>query len=812
MTPEEKITKGWWARLYAVGVLKKVLFALVFSALVLAFATLFQLTVYPRLLPLEGKIKRGYGELAKREVVGQLKARKTPEATARLVKALLLSGNIGRADLLARIYGVEDKLLTEVRHIQKRAIEDAKKKGKIENPFHNETSAIRELKGYPVYANLKFFLGYQLALLGDWNGAGSYFLEAKRDKVSVELQEYLDYYLARFWLVKGDDRKRKNAEIVLARLSRIGSPELRRRALLNLIEINLENKNVAKAQNLLEKLSEEEGSKSESYKSWVGAKAFLSFADYYEEKGDYLGALRMLLESVKTDENSTRRSAGLKALNVLKRISGSEVQLLTEKELAGFNELAKVWIREGEFSQAGAELEKLLTKFSQDARRRIVLLTAVADLYRATGREGQLKRILEEASGLCAGVAEPKTLGYLQRIILTTADFYESQGKYNVAEQYLKMAISIRGEFQNSARMRLARLLRKSYPFSREAERMQILREVVKEKDEYFLEAGEELIPLLLLAEKYPEAMELSKAIAERDRALSSYWLKFIRKKMPNADGSAQIEPRPSVRNFSFYELADTTKLESEHFEELASDEEVYEVKEGVEEYLLGVFLTELALERMKLKTQKEAPFVAQAIWLRNLELTSPKNVSSWNATSIIEGGALEGAPKEIFKYILQTAFPRPYIDEVRDAQIYYGVPVSLIYAVMKKESNFSEDAVSRAGAVGLMQLMPATASLYLEQIPSDLRARPLTDPKKNIFLGTAYLKSMKLIFGEDYLAIAGYNAGPGTLKRHIESLSTNQKELIIETLPSKETQEFVKKVLKYARIYEFVLEETGER
>jgi soluble lytic murein transglycosylase-like protein len=341
---------------------------------------------------------------------------------------------------------------------------------------------------------------------------------------------------------------------------------------------------------------------------------------------------------------------------------------------------------------------------------------------------------------------------------------------------------------------------------------MQILREVVKEKDEYFLEAVEELIPLLILAQKYSEAEKLSIAIADRDRALSRYWLKFIRKNAHNMDEGAEADRTPKIEKFSFYELANIHRLEWEDFQGLVSDEEAYEAKEEVEEYLLSVFLTELALDRMNLRAQKEIKPIARAIWLRNLELTSRTNVTSWNATTIIEDGELEGSPKQIFKYVLQIAFPTPYLEEVREAGNYYGVPASLIYAVMKKESNFREDAFSSAGAVGLMQLMPTTASLYAEEIPANLRGLALTSPKKNIFLGAAYLKSMRGIFGEDYLALAGYNAGPGTVKRHIERLGALKKELAIETLPNKETEEFVKKVLKYAKIYEFLLEENGEK
>ena len=86
-----------------------------------------------------------------------------------------------------------------------------------------------------------------------------------------------------------------------------------------------------------------------------------------------------------------------------------------------------------------------------------------------------------------------------------------------------------------------------------------------------------------------------------------------------------------------------------------------------------------------------------------------------------------------------------------------HGVERALLLAVIGIESGFRHDAVSRVGATGLMQLMPATAD--------DLNV-DLANPRENVDGGTRYLAWLMRYFGDVRLALAGYNAGPGRVKR----------------------------------------------
>lgn len=102
----------------------------------------------------------------------------------------------------------------------------------------------------------------------------------------------------------------------------------------------------------------------------------------------------------------------------------------------------------------------------------------------------------------------------------------------------------------------------------------------------------------------------------------------------------------------------------------------------------------------------------------------------------------------------------RQLIDRhIKNAAYLYKVDAALLRAVIQQESAFKIDARSAKGAVGLMQLMPATAKMY--------QVRDILDPKQNIYAGTRHLKYLLEQYNNLSLALAAYNAGEGAVNRY---------------------------------------------
>ncbi len=154
-----------------------------------------------------------------------------------------------------------------------------------------------------------------------------------------------------------------------------------------------------------------------------------------------------------------------------------------------------------------------------------------------------------------------------------------------------------------------------------------------------------------------------------------------------------------------------------------------------------------------------------------------------------------------------EMLYPFPWREEIAEAAQRNGLDPNFVAAVVREESSYYPRAVSRAGARGLMQLMPATAQPMAEHRGLSFREGDLLDdPRANVQLGAAFLASLVREWGDPRLALAAYNAGPRRVRAWWKARRTSDLEAFVELIPFDETRLYVKRVMfswdEYRRLY----------
>lgn len=199
------------------------------------------------------------------------------------------------------------------------------------------------------------------------------------------------------------------------------------------------------------------------------------------------------------------------------------------------------------------------------------------------------------------------------------------------------------------------------------------------------------------------------------------------------------------------------------------------------EQFILGLF------------RQKQQQYLEgiNLVWnLKNRD--TPEDKQEWQA--------LRQTPK-----YWQTLFPFPYYDGILSWSQQRTLNPLLVTGLIRQESRFEKEIRSPAGALGLMQIMPATASWIADKIALDKYS--LKNPEDNLKLGTWYFDyTHKKYKNNSMLAVASYNAGPGNVDRWLKKYPLSDEDAFVERIPFKETRGYVEAVFEnywnYLRIY----------
>lgn len=152
---------------------------------------------------------------------------------------------------------------------------------------------------------------------------------------------------------------------------------------------------------------------------------------------------------------------------------------------------------------------------------------------------------------------------------------------------------------------------------------------------------------------------------------------------------------------------------------------------------------------------------------------------------------------------ILIHFYPKKYEEYVYKYSKELNIDPMLTFAIIKTESNFKENIVSRSGAIGLMQLMGETAKEQAAKIGMNYNSETLYNPEDNIKLGLYYFDTLFNYFNENYiLAFVAYNAGLGNTKKWINEGILKENGKGAENIPFTETNMYVRKIVRNYKIY----------
>ncbi|MFZ5475730.1 MAG: transglycosylase SLT domain-containing protein [Myxococcota bacterium] len=152
---------------------------------------------------------------------------------------------------------------------------------------------------------------------------------------------------------------------------------------------------------------------------------------------------------------------------------------------------------------------------------------------------------------------------------------------------------------------------------------------------------------------------------------------------------------------------------------------------------------------------------------------------------------------------VMRHAYPNKYWEDVQTAAKGYSWDPRVFHALVREESNFNPQIKSHAGACGLSQLMPTTASGCAKRMGLAYSSSKIWDVPTNLKIGAWYLDTLHARYrGNSALALAGYNAGEGNADKWLAARPDAPTDLYVETISFRETRHYVKRVLSTFQTY----------
>ena len=227
----------------------------------------------------------------------------------------------------------------------------------------------------------------------------------------------------------------------------------------------------------------------------------------------------------------------------------------------------------------------------------------------------------------------------------------------------------------------------------------------------------------------------------------------------------------------------------------------------GIELSATGFFEdARLEIKKVESVTRKN---LSGVIWLTKLYNDAHAYSDTVRIMQLYKDFKTKVREKELSKNFWKNFYPLAYAKTIHDSAKVFNVDPYFVKGLIRQESLFNAQVQSRAGAIGLMQIMPKTGrALYANSKNKEhFTTEILFNPETNIQLGVQYIDQLNKRFKKNKTHILiSYNAGPHNLKKWLKRFSRlDDPDVFIESIPYPETRKYVKKVLRNYGIYQFL-------